>query len=236
MYPNSLHYKVHNLLLCLPKFLPSSSLYAMDPSHPSNEASNLENTNNNTNSSSTDNHAEFDEDYLAQGLEGVMELLATFSEMDNDLIQQNNVAPANNNDISAFMEDYLRSVPNIETEAGAYLRDIRRSVTDRVTEVMVNTNNRDPRAIFVNNRRVNWAASESAIQGLEKVSVIVEEKDENGKSNECSICFEDFSNDNQASRMPCSHLFHTRCIYGWLHTRNTCPLCRFELPTGDDAN
>ncbi|KAK9230676.1 hypothetical protein WN944_023648 [Citrus x changshan-huyou] len=32
-------------------------------------------------------------------------------------------------------------------------------------------------------------------------------------------------------RMPCSHDFHANCITKWLKTTNSCPLCRFKLPT-----
>lgn len=29
---------------------------------------------------------------------------------------------------------------------------------------------------------------------------------------------------------PCGHLFHTRCLDGWMRYRMCCPVCRMELP------
>ncbi|CAL9076827.1 unnamed protein product [Musa acuminata var. zebrina] len=31
-----------------------------------------------------------------------------------------------------------------------------------------------------------------------------------------------------------SHIYHAGCILPWLGIRNTCPVCRHELPTQDD--
>lgn len=45
----------------------------------------------------------------------------------------------------------------------------------------------------------------------------------------CSICRDEFL-DNQVVRlMPCSHAFHDRCLTSWLRIHNTCPLCRRSI-------
>ncbi|XP_058784718.1 E3 ubiquitin-protein ligase CIP8-like [Vicia villosa] len=63
-------------------------------------------------------------------------------------------------------------------------------------------------------------AAPSCIEGLKMVTIEEAEK--------CTICHEDF---NVGVCMPCSHMFHTNCIKDWLNVGNSCPLCRFQLPT-----
>lgn len=49
----------------------------------------------------------------------------------------------------------------------------------------------------------------------------------------CAICKECPSLGTVLNQLPCLHLYHPSCILPWLSTRNTCPLCRYELPTDD---
>ncbi|XP_075513178.1 uncharacterized protein LOC142548630 [Primulina tabacum] len=49
----------------------------------------------------------------------------------------------------------------------------------------------------------------------------------------CAICKECPSVGTVLNQLPCLHLYHPSCILPWLSTRNTCPLCRYELPTDD---
>lgn len=44
---------------------------------------------------------------------------------------------------------------------------------------------------------------------------------------ECSICLEDHRVGDQVVRLQCGHLFHPKCIAGWMGhcSRHTCPLC-----------
>ncbi|KAG1327606.1 putative E3 ubiquitin-protein ligase RING1-like [Cocos nucifera] len=70
--------------------------------------------------------------------------------------------------------------------------------------------------------------SSPSIEGLERVSYIKRE----GFDEERVICLVEFNTEVEVSWMPCSHLFHSRCIAEWLGRSHHCPLCRcpYEEP------
>ncbi|XP_022911485.1 E3 ubiquitin-protein ligase RNF181-like [Onthophagus taurus] len=70
-------------------------------------------------------------------------------------------------------------------------------------------------------------ASKSAVLNL-KTDVLSSEGDQ------CPICLKRFKIDETFKQMPCEHSFHPECIDLWLSKTNSCPLCRFELPTDDE--
>ncbi|XP_058070957.1 uncharacterized protein LOC131219994 [Magnolia sinica] len=45
----------------------------------------------------------------------------------------------------------------------------------------------------------------------------------------CRICLDEFRDDMEVKRMPCSHVFHGACITQWLEQSNMCPLCRVRV-------
>ena len=49
----------------------------------------------------------------------------------------------------------------------------------------------------------------------------------------CVVCSENFKPSDTFSQLPCNHVFHPVCLFPWLQSTNTCPICRFELPTDD---
>ncbi|CAK4758291.1 unnamed protein product [Aphanomyces euteiches] len=73
-------------------------------------------------------------------------------------------------------------------------------------------------------------AAKSVVENLPKVHISQEEVDSN---HDCAVCKDTFELKEQALRLPCSHDFHSDCILPWLKQHNSCPVCRFELPTDD---
>ena len=60
--------------------------------------------------------------------------------------------------------------------------------------------------------------------------------DISGQSKDCVVCRDEFGPGQIAVRLPaCNHVFHEQCAMLWLSKHNTCPYCRRELPTDDEA-
>lgn len=47
--------------------------------------------------------------------------------------------------------------------------------------------------------------------------------------NECVICAEKFTEDDEVKDLPCKHLFHPSCIDKWLEKKKECPICKLKL-------
>ncbi|CAH8385897.1 unnamed protein product [Eruca vesicaria subsp. sativa] len=77
-----------------------------------------------------------------------------------------------------------------------------------------------------NSRRGAPPASLYCVRNLPRVIIGEEGLD-------CAVCKEVFSLGNETLQLPCLHLYHAHCIVPWLSARNSCPLCRYELPTDD---
>jgi hypothetical protein len=55
------------------------------------------------------------------------------------------------------------------------------------------------------------------------------------KENKCVICQDGYPRGSTVTLMPCLHAFHRECLLTWLRVRNSCPTCRYQLPTEDAA-
>lgn len=80
-------------------------------------------------------------------------------------------------------------------------------------------------------RRGAPPASASFVKNLPRIIVREEHEEHDGLS--CAICKDVLTIGTEVNQLPCLHLYHPCCILPWLSARNSCPLCRFELPTDD---
>ncbi|PKA57366.1 E3 ubiquitin-protein ligase RING1 [Apostasia shenzhenica] len=75
-------------------------------------------------------------------------------------------------------------------------------------------------------------AAKSVVESLPSIFLAEEDATDN---NCCAVCKDEISPTQSAKKLPCSHHYHENCIGLWLDRRNTCPLCRYELPIGEAA-
>ncbi|GLT75436.1 hypothetical protein SLA2020_471620 [Shorea laevis] len=76
-------------------------------------------------------------------------------------------------------------------------------------------------------------ASKAAVESMPTVEIV-----ETHVATElfCAVCKEPFELGSEAREMPCKHLYHSGCILPWLSMRNSCPVCRHELPADSGEN
>lgn len=81
------------------------------------------------------------------------------------------------------------------------------------------------------NRYGTPPASKSAIEAMPSINV----DDALLKSElaQCAVCKDDFELGTVVKQMPCKHVYHQDCVLPWLELHNSCPVCRYELPTDD---
>ncbi|XP_061348017.1 E3 ubiquitin-protein ligase RING1-like isoform X2 [Gastrolobium bilobum] len=84
------------------------------------------------------------------------------------------------------------------------------------------------------NRRGTPPASKSAVEGLPDIPVTEELLASDSASAQCAVCKDTFGLGENAKQMPCKHIYHADCILPWLEMHNSCPVCRYELPTDDN--
>jgi len=100
------------------------------------------------------------------------------------------------------------------------------NIDNIISQIMAN----DP------NKYGNPPASKKEIDNLAKIIIDEDYLSKSKNSAElidCSVCKEEFNLNDIVRKIPCNHLFHEDCIVPWLTSRNSCPVCRYELSTDD---
>ncbi|KAF8107823.1 hypothetical protein N665_0116s0030 [Sinapis alba] len=86
----------------------------------------------------------------------------------------------------------------------------------------------------LSSRRGAPPAAKSAVEALETFEVgstSPEEGEWMGVM--CAVCKDAMVMGETGKKLPCGHCYHDNCILPWLETRNSCPVCRFQLRTDD---
>lgn len=68
---------------------------------------------------------------------------------------------------------------------------------------------------------------------ITNIGEIVFKKDPNtpsGEEEKCIICIVEYEDQETIRKLPCSHLFHHDCIDTWLVQKNSCPVCKRQIP------
>ncbi|KAG8366985.1 hypothetical protein BUALT_Bualt16G0025400 [Buddleja alternifolia] len=89
---------------------------------------------------------------------------------------------------------------------------------------------------LLENENARTGSPPAAKSVVESLPLVVLTKEEAGGDNSigCAVCKDEVLVGEKLTRMPCCHLYHRECIITWLRIRNTCPVCRYELPTDDE--
>lgn len=85
--------------------------------------------------------------------------------------------------------------------------------------------------------RYHSPASKSAVEAIPDVTIskeLLESDPDPDPVILCAVCKDQFVVDVTVKRLPCNHMYHPDCILPWLSQHNSCPVCRFQLPTDSD--
>ncbi|CAL9122404.1 unnamed protein product, partial [Musa textilis] len=74
----------------------------------------------------------------------------------------------------------------------------------------------------------------ASTDAVKELAVVKYERGGDVREESCIICFEEFDEGVEVTRMPCKHAFHGGCLSRWLESSHVCPLCRHAIPASAD--
>ena len=137
--------------------------------------------------------------------------------------QNNNLLNIRSND-SEFYFDY--PIHRNRNNQNNNLLNLRSNDSEFYFDYPIHRNRNNP------NPNSNSNSNPNTIKNIKnKLTKIRFKKSSSSNENreECIICYQDFKNNQNVYRLPCSHLFHVRCLNTEIKYRQKCPLCRTQL-------
>ena len=52
----------------------------------------------------------------------------------------------------------------------------------------------------------------------------------------CTICLDDFDNNDKLLKLKCSHIYHEKCIKTWFKNKSNCPNCNSSFSSEDNVS
>ncbi|CAD8132063.1 unnamed protein product [Paramecium octaurelia] len=104
-------------------------------------------------------------------------------------------------------------------------------VNKQYTDIEVNRMNQEQIYQYFSNLYINENHGYSEDQINEKINQNFSMRVDDNRIDICVICQESFTQETFTTdkQLPCSHLFHEKCLIGWLKRSKQCPICKTEV-------
>ncbi|XP_055801687.1 E3 ubiquitin-protein ligase At4g11680-like [Solanum dulcamara] len=81
----------------------------------------------------------------------------------------------------------------------------------------------------MNMASLDRGASDEQLSSLPSWKYKLEIRNKEDENSECCICLAKYGDKEEIRQLPCSHIFHLKCVDQWLKIISCCPLCKQEL-------